>query len=325
MTRVVLDVDCGLGVHGADIDDGLEILLALGSNQVALEAITVVAGNVDLDLALSSVSALLGSMGATSIPVGKGLNKPLCRHLVTGQELIRRRIQERGCEYPAGPGWIASIPPHRSLDTVDAVDLLIDIVLTSLGEITLVATAPLTNIAVAIQREIRFAPGLKEIILMGGVYQIAGNVTPYTEFNIATDPEAARIVFQSGARITMVPFDVTSRTLLTMDDWRRIAKDNRWLSRFVIEATADWLRFLRRGLGLPGCQLHDLLALAITLDPSIVTTRPAVVTISTEDPMSAGQTIIDFQPPPPVRPTADVVIEHDNKRFMELVEVALHG
>jgi inosine-uridine nucleoside N-ribohydrolase len=325
MTRVLLDVDCGMGIHGADIDDGLEILMALGSDQVEIEGITVAPGNVDLEGAFYSTNTLLRSMKATSIPVGKGLQRPLKRRLVTGHELIRRQIDDYGGVYPAGVDLIDSVLSRIPGGALDAIDLLVESILQSPGEITLIATAPLTNIATAIMRESKFIRSLKEIILMGGVYEAEGNVTPYTEFNFVTDPEAAEVVIQSNAPITLIPLDVTLKTLLSKEDWNSISNDNPWLSQFVVDATTDWLQFLEQSLGQSGCHLHDLLALAAVIDPDVVRRRPADVTVITEDPIKAGQMIVDFDCSLPGGTRVDVVVEHDNHKFMKMVKEALRG
>jgi purine nucleosidase len=324
MNRLVLDLDCGLGIHGADIDDGLEALMALGSDRVELAGIGVAAGNVDIESAYRCTCALLQSMGVDAIPVGKGCGRPLGRGLPTGKELLQRRIELLGGEYPPGEDLVNSVEqPHY--EAKDAVDLLIDAVRSAPGEITLVATAPLTNVATAMQTDESLAGNLKDVVLMGGLHRVAGNVTPETEFNIASDPDAAEIVIKSGVHITMVPLDVTMGTLLTMEDWGRIAQGNVWLSEYSIKATASWLDFLGRALGLPGCPLHDLLALAIALESTVARTEPAQVSVVTGDGLGAGKTVFDFEKTQADGSEIDVVVEHDNKMFMELVRDCLHG
>ena len=246
--------------------------------------------------------------------------------LRSGADFIRQLVGEEGRPYPSGRNRLKLLPLRRALAVEPAEELLVRTALAAPGEISLIAIGPLSNIARAMLKDARFAPSLREIILMGGVYQARGNITPFTEFNMATDPEAARVVFEAGVPITMVPYDVTIRTLMTGADWAAITQDNRWLSPLVIDGVADWIEFLRLSLGRPGCRLHDLLAVAAAIDPAAVQARRAAVTISLEEPLRAGQTVVRFltddaDPGPATR----VVVDYDDSWFMDLIAGLLRG
>ena len=175
--RIVLDCDPG---H----DDAIAILLAAHHPRLKLEAITTVAGNQTLQKTTQNALKVCSLAGIRDVPIAAGMDRPLVRE----QHIAAQIHGESGLDGPALP------PPDLELAPTHAVDLLIELLLASQGDLTIVATGPLTNVAAAMRREPRILPKIQQIVLMGGSIGL-GNTTPAAEFNIYADPEAAQIVF----------------------------------------------------------------------------------------------------------------------------------
>lgn len=277
--KVILDVDTG-------IDDALGILLAIRSGAMDVLGITTVNGNVSLDQATMNTCKILQLLGVEDkIQVVRGANKPLMRptffeHRVHGKDGLG--------------GALSDMPVHTEAAKGHAVDFIIDQVRQHPGEVTLVMTAPLTNLALAVMKEPELIHQVKEVIVMGGVVQGFGNVTPTAEFNIYVDPEAAKIVLQAGfPAITLVGLDVTRKALLTDAHIQELGDSP--IGRYVKESTADYMeRYFERN-GVRACALHDPLAVGVALNHQLVTTRHYYVDVETKSELCDGQTVCDFQ------------------------------
>jgi inosine-uridine nucleoside N-ribohydrolase len=324
MKRVIIDTDPGIGVPGADIDDGLAIILALKSPELSVEVLTIVNGNVGMEEGTANALRILELMGASHIPVAKGMAKPLLREMAPVREAFNqvlskgKRLSEVGSEQETPT--LSSLPEH-------AVDLLVSRVMSAPGEITVIAIGPLTNVAMAMLKEPRFAENLKELIVMGGAATVlAQNMTTVAEFNMYTDPEAAKIVLHSGAPITMVGLDVTMQVFLTREHLAKIAQYKTPLTEYIVSRAEPWIDFL--GVAFPkwpeyqnGCALHDPLAIGVVLDPSLVRTERAYVDVETGSDLTRGQTVADRGlaiMPPSQEPNVNICVEVDTERFMEL-------
>ncbi|MGH2516418.1 MAG: nucleoside hydrolase, partial [Ktedonobacterales bacterium] len=185
-------------------DDAIAILLAAHAPTLQLEAITTVAGNQTLEKTSRNALRICGFAGITTVPIAAGMDRPLVRELRTAASIHG----ESGLDGPLLPD------PSLTLAPIHAVDLMIELLLASAGDLTIVATGPLTNIATAMRREPRIVPRIQHIVLMGGAIGL-GNWTPAAEFNIYVDPEAADLVFRCGRPITMIGLDVTHQALAT--------------------------------------------------------------------------------------------------------------
>jgi purine nucleosidase len=194
--KIILDFDPG-------IDDALAFLLAVQSPELKIEALTVVSGNVIVDQGAENALKLVELSGKDNIIVAKGSKYPLVNKLTTA-EIIHGKNGLANVSLPA---------PSKQLDARHAVDVIIDIVNSNPGEITLVPVGPLTDIALALLKDSSLSIKIPEIILMGGSI-VGGNVTPAAEANIRNDPEAAKIVFNSGIPITMVGLGATRQAIL---------------------------------------------------------------------------------------------------------------
>ena len=181
-TALILDVDTG-------IDDSLGILYAAASPDAEIVAVTCVSGNIDARQVAINSRAILELAGRTDVEVALGRETPLVRPLQTAADT----------HGPQGLGHAELPPPTQPLSERHAVDLILDVARSRPGEITLVTLGPLTNLALAVQRDPSLPRLLRGYALMGGAYAVAGNTTPLTEWNIHCDPDAAKIVFRAWA------------------------------------------------------------------------------------------------------------------------------
>jgi inosine-uridine nucleoside N-ribohydrolase len=280
-TRVILDVDTGT-------DDAVALMVAALSPDLELVGATTVNGNTAVHNCTENTLRVFDWIGLPATPVHQGMSRPLAREQMTQLN-------------PAGRihGDLLDLPPAATARAQPghAVDWLIDTLLASDGDITLVPVGPLTNIATAIQKEPAILEKIPEIVIMGGAHD-HGNSTASAEFNIWLDPEAARIVVNCGRPIRMIPLDATHRALVSLDDCRAL----RALGTPAGEAAA---RFVEKRIdGYDATQpmhragaapVHDALAVCSIIDPTVVTTHFIPVDVETGGELSVGRTVCDFR------------------------------
>lgn len=317
---LVIDTDPGNGMPGIDIDDALAIAIALLSPGIELLGLTTVAGNVEVEQATACALFLLEIAARGDIPVCQGASDPL----VTDPARVRAAMRARQTSDLARALWkdVRRPAPRSVADRPHAATFLTDVVMAQPGEVTIVAIGPLTNLATALRLEPRLASSIRSIVWMGGAVRVPGTLTPATELNASYDPEAAHIVLSSGAPITMVPLDVTTRTCLTLDDVDRIRTAGTPLTAYLAEVVDPWVRFVMETRRLPGCWLHDPLAVCVAIDPSIVRLEPMHVQIELVSPMFRGQTVgWDLHFPyllPRRHANVQVCVGVDTDRFMSM-------
>jgi inosine-uridine nucleoside N-ribohydrolase len=289
MKRVIIDTDCGSGVSGADIDDALAIAVALLSPDVDLLGITTMTANIDVEDVTASVLQLLEIAGR-DVPVCVGAARPM----IADPTPIRQRVEARATSELAQRLW-AKVPrpaPSGKTDPRPAADFLVDTIMAHPGEITLVPIGSFTNVALALQLEPRLASAVKSVVLMGGSIRAPfGVLAPGVEFNAGYDPEATAILFRSGAPITMVPLDVTTRVYLHVEDLDKLRRVGTPLTEYLALACEPWIRLQMEWRRLPGCWLHDPLAMCVVLDPTIVQMEPMHVDVELASPQYRGQTV----------------------------------
>ena len=274
--RIIVDTDPG-------IDDAYTVLLALASPEIQLEALTTTQGNVTLEKATHNALAILELCNASHIPVAAGSMYPLVQPLRASADVH-------------GESGIGDAkPPEPKIKPVEqhAVDYLIDRVLAEPNEISIFPIGPLTNIAMAIRKEPKFAKAVKELVIMGGAIQENGNVTPLAEFNIYVDPHAAHIVFHSGIPITLIPLDVTNKCLFKQEHVERLVKVNSPITRFIKDAIKVYLKF-SYDHGLDGSALHDPLTLATIIAPELLTLNEYYVDVDHSGGVAMGKTFADI-------------------------------
>jgi inosine-uridine nucleoside N-ribohydrolase len=258
--RLIIDTDPAMGTLGGDPEDSFAIMLALNSPGVNVEGITVVQGNVPAEKGYSNVKHLLALLGREDVPARRGCLSPMNPDRKTQVNWLQQRHAAE---------QITEMLEPTGADA-DAVSFLIQTVMANPGEITLVTIGPLTNVAMAMQQETGFASAVKNIVMMGGTAECAGNISPAAEFNFWQDPEAADIVFRSGADLTMIGLDVCHMTHLYPSQVEECAAAGTELGKFVKEATEPWFKIMSAGSGTDGLHLYDSLAMAIAIDPGFV-------------------------------------------------------
>jgi purine nucleosidase len=298
---IILDVDPG-------IDDALALLLAVASPEIDLRAVTVVCGNCPLDQAAINARAVLALAGRPDVPVAAGADRPLLRPPMTA-------LATHG---PHGLGDARLPAPSQPLVPGHAAELLVDLARRHPGALTLVATGPLTNVALALRLEPRLPALLRAGIIMGGALRVPGNTTPVAEFNFAVDPHAAHIVLSSGLRPLLVPLDATHQALCTEAHLARVAEVGGPVAAFVSAATRFYLRFHEAYDRVRGCYIHDALALAAAFAPDLVTTQEVYVAVETEGRLAAGQSIADFAGRTGEAPNVRAALTVDTERFLDL-------
>jgi purine nucleosidase len=275
-TRIIIDTDPG-------VDDALAFLLALASPEIRLEALSTTQGNVTLEKATVNALSVLELAGAGHIPVARGSLLPLVQPL-------------RASAFVHGESGIGNskLPePQAKPVPAHAVDFLIERVLAEPNQISIFPIGPLTNIAMAIRKEPRFAESVKELVIMGGAILEYGNMTPQAEFNIYVDPHAAHIVFHSGIPMTLIPLDVTHKCLLKQEHVDRLMQVNTPISRFIRDTMEVYLE-ASYALGYEGSSLHDPLTLAMVIAPEFLTLKEYYVDVDISGGVSMGKTFADI-------------------------------
>jgi len=299
--KIILDCDPG---H----DDAIAILLAAHHPEIDLLAITTVAGNQSVEKTTRNALKVCSLANIRQVPIAMGMDRPLLRPARHAPDIHG----ESGMDGPHIP------EPDIELDPRHAVDLLIELLLNSDGDITLVPTGPLTNIAAALRREPAIVPKIAAISLMGGAIGV-GNVTPGAEFNIHTDPEAAEIVFGCGRPITMVPLEVTHQALATSEVTARLRAAQRSVATFAADLLVFFAGTYRNVFGFPAAPVHDPCAVAAVIDPSILRAHTMRVEIETTGIWTAGRTVCDVYGKFGKQPNARVGYALEVERFWDMV------
>jgi purine nucleosidase len=361
--RIPILVDCDTG-----IDDSLALLYAVASGECELVAVTCTAGNVDARQVAHNTRAVLELAGRSDVEVALGRDRPLARKLVTAPET----------HGPRGIGYAELPPPRMPLSKRFSPDLIVEEARLRPGELTLVTLAPLTNVALAVLREPALPRLLRRIVIMGGSYRSPGNTAPTTEWNVHSDPEAAKIVFgafggeedvaagsdraafdfalgpaaarisdraaldpalASGsprvrtepARPTALGLDVTERAKFMPEHLARLAAlagcspdgsrpggDVNPVVRYLADALRFYMEFHSRYDRFYGAFIHDPLALAAALDPTLVGTEALTVDIELGGTLTTGETVTDWRRVWGRPPNLEVAVTADIDRFFDL-------
>jgi purine nucleosidase len=304
--KIILDCDPG---H----DDAIAILLAHGNPEIELLAVTTVVGNQTLEKVTRNALAVAEIAGIVGVPFAAGCPRPLVRTIEVAADIHG----ESGMDGPELP------ESSRELDDRHAVDLIIDTIMASEpGEITLVPTGGLTNIALAARKEPRIVERVREVVLMGGGFHV-GNWSATAEFNIIIDPEAAHIVFNEAWPLTMVGLDLTHQALATPEVRKRIEGIGTTPSRFVGELLDFFASTYLETQGFTHPPVHDPCAVAYVIDPSVMTVRKTPLDVELTGTLTLGMTVADFRSPPPADCTTQVAVDLDTEKFWSLIEDAL--
>jgi purine nucleosidase len=300
---IIIDTDPGQ-------DDAVAILLALASPELEVLGITAVAGNVPLALTEKNARKICELAGRSDVKVHAGAIRPMVRNLVTAEEVHGKT----GLDGPVLP------EPAMALQDRHAVDYLVETLMARpAGTITLCTLGPLTNIGLALVREPRIASRIKQIVAMGGGYFEGGNVTPSAEFNIYVDPHAARLVFEAGIPLTLIPLDCTHQALTTA---KRV-EAFRAMNNKSGPATAAMLDFFERfdenKYGTDGGPLHDPCVIAWLLQPELFEGKLVNVSVECESELTMGMTVVDWWRVTKRAPNATVVRNINAEGFFKLL------
>ncbi len=296
-------------------DDAVALVMALRHPDICVEAITVVAGNVPLELGVQNALYTVERCDMQT-PVYAGIDAPMLRPLETAQF----------CHGQDGMGDIGLPLSGRSPAGDHAVDRLIDTIHRFAGEITLVTLGPLTNVATALLRDPSIARDVKRCVIMGGIGFGHGNIVPAAEYNIWVDPEAAKIAFESGLPIEMVGWDVSHKYATFTGDEAEELRAVSNLAAFCVDIQkalrAFGISYLKQG----GFDLPDPIAMAVALEPDVATvTKRLRVDIETTSELTRGATVVDHLYVSGREPNADVVLEASREKFLETLYAAVRG
>jgi purine nucleosidase len=321
--KIIFDTDPGT-------DDAMALMLALNSPELDVRAVTVVPGNVTAQQGLENALRMMSLANRCDIPVAAGAQHPLFRKLTTA-------------EFWHGKNGLANIelPPSKcKADARYGPDLIIQMVHAAPHEITLVPVGPLTNIALAVEKDPSIVPLVKEVVLMGGSIS-GGNVNAVAEANIANDPEAAQVVFQAGwASLTMVGLDVAEKTLFTRKHLDQLRQAHGPVNDFMVNV-ANFLIDLSEKFGSSGTAMYDPLAVGVAIDASLVKAPAMHVDVETQGEFTRGETVANrkgtvernvlhgdryvIEAVDRVSPNAKVCVEVDAERFLELFVSRIRG
>ena len=267
-----MDVDTG-------VDDALALLLALSSPEVELVGVSTVAGNVPLHRTTDNTLRLLQWAGRDDVPVYAGAERPLVRDAVAADDV-----------HGATGLGAAHLPEARSSPAGDGVEFLLSSLQTRPGEMTLVATGPLTNLARAEARVPGVLRQARQVVIMGGAVRVPGNITPTAEFNFYADPHAAHQVLASEADLVLVGLDVTDQVWLKQADLQACTGA---YAAFCRAACEPVIAFESAHYGFAGLHVHDPVALGAALWPQLFRTQQLWVDVETTGELTAGQVVVD--------------------------------
>ena len=320
--KIIFDTDPGT-------DDAMALMLALNSPELDVQAITVVPGNVTAAQGLDNALRMVSLANRCDIPVAAGAQHPLFQKLITAEFWHGKN----------GLGNIELPPSKCKVDAHFGPDLIVQTIHAMPHEITLVPVGPLTNIALAVERDPSIVPLVKEVILMGGAIS-GGNVNAAAEANIYNDPEAAQIVFQAGWPVTMVGLDVGDKTLLGKKELDQLSSTHGPVNDFI-HGVAKYLVDLSAQFGSAGTPMYDPLAVGVAIDASLVKAPEMHVDVETRGDFTRGETVANrhgyieknvlhgdryvIEGVDKVPANAKVCVEVDANRFLQLFVSRIQG
>ncbi len=301
MRHLIIDTDPG-------IDDSLALLLAARSPEVNLVGVTTVYGNHTVKTTTRNALAVLALVGRADVPVAAGAKHPVSRPFAGARDSVHGDRGLGDAELPPSP---------RAPEAMPAYEFIIEQARRAPGELTLLAIAPLTNLALALHAEPRLAQWVAGVILMGGAYTLPGNITPLAEANIYHDPEAAQAVFSAEWPIVALGLDVTLQATLTDEDVASFGRRGTPVGDFCARALPFYQRFYRDHKAQHEVPLHDPAAVCYAIDPTLFQTRRAQVTIETQDGPTLGRSRAEFVDGESAR--VDVVTHLNVPHFRQLL------
>jgi purine nucleosidase len=306
--KIIFDTDPG-------VDDAMALLFGLASPELEVVGVTTVFGNVEVAQTTRNALHVVEVGGRPDIPVVAGAAHALER------PMLERKFYIHGRDGLGGAAPQAEGRPAMAWEG-GAAGFIANTALAQPGEITLVAVGPLTNLALAVQREPALAVAVKRVIIMGGAVYCRGNASPVAEANIFNDPHAAATVFGAGWPVTLVGLDVTMRTIMSNHYLEELARAGRPATDFISRIVPAYQDGYRRRQTLDGIPTHDPSAMAYAVDASLFHTQRVPLYVELEG-RCAGQTVADIYRQWTPLPEIDVCVDVDSSRLLALFRARL--
>ncbi|CAM8949255.1 unnamed protein product [Rhodiola kirilowii] len=274
--KVIIDTDPG-------IDDAMAILMAFQYLEIEILGLTTVFGNVNTKDATNNALLLCDMAGQPDIPVAEGSPEPL------------KGGQPRIADFVHGSDGLGNLylpPPKRNKIEKNASEFMVEMASKYPGEVSILALGPLTNLALAIKRDSSFAKNVKRVVILGGAFFASGNVNPAAEANIHGDPEAADIVFTSGANTDVVGINITTQVQFTDTDLNDLRQSGGRYAKFIGDISQFYRDWHVKSDGVHGIFLHDPVSFALLVRPDLFTFKKGVVRVETQG-ICAGHTLMD--------------------------------
>ena len=300
---IVIDTDPG-------VDDTMALIMSFACDSFDIKAITTVGGNVDLKHTSQNAKNVAKLCGST-VGVAKGAERPLYKELITASHI-------HGIN---GMGGIELAPSDADFLEKDAVDVLYETAVACGGDLRVLTLGPMTNVAAALLKYPDLADRIHSLVFMGGAMGV-GNVTPAAEYNIYADPDAARIVINSGIHVTMVGLNVTVPTVVSVEDNKKIKAIDNPIAKVAAELN-DYALSKESPFNDKGAIMHDPLAASVYMNPSVVKTEFYHVEVDCSEGMSRGATFVDKYGLTGKAPNVHVAVEANNEKFMALLFEAM--
>ncbi|RQD70285.1 MAG: nucleoside hydrolase [Tindallia sp. MSAO_Bac2] len=301
--KIPVIIDCDPGT-----DDTIALIMALASEALDVKAITTVAGNQTAEK--TAVNGLkIVSFLDKQLPVARGAEKPIMRPLVTAGHVHGET------------GMAHVVLPEAKNDYLEtkAWDLFYKMSVESNEKIHLITLGPLSNVAIALMKYPHLKDGISQITMMGGAVGY-GNDTQAAEYNIYADPEAAKMVFESGIPITMVGLDCTHQAWITQNEIESMGKPSKENGVWLAQELMRHIHEFASRFGFEGAIMHDPSAIAAVIDPTLIQTEDYFVTVETKGEHTLGKTVVDTLRVTGHEPNAQVALDMDRERFVELVK-----
>lgn len=302
---IIIDTDPG-------VDDTTALIMSMAWKGFDIKAFTTVGGNVELKYTSANAKNIVELCGQ-KVPVAKGAEGPLYKTLETASHI-------HGIN---GMGTIVLLPSETAFTQQNAVELIHEQAVACQGELRILTLGPLTNLGAAILKYPDLPEMLHSVVSMGGAMGV-GNVTPAAEFNIYADPDAAKIVFDSGIHVIMVGLDVTVKTVVTIEENEVIKRIDNQVAQVVAELN-DYALSKESPFNDQGAIMHDPLAAAVFMDPSVVVTKHWPVEVDCREGLTRGMTLVDRYGVTNQAPNVHVAVEADKVKFMSLLYKALES
>src|SRR3954471_14378544 len=298
--KIILNVDPG-------IDDAVALCMALGDPSLEVVAITATGGTVSPEQSTSNVQAIVEQLDPSRWPrLGTAASDQMLR--ADGRHLF-------GTNGLCGAHFAVAKRHH----THSSVKVICDEVRASPGDVTIISTGPLTNIASALQQQPDLASMIHHLIMIGGTIGGPGNVTAAAEFNIYCDAEAARKVFHSAVTKTLIPIDLTSRVLLSFELLEKIPDGDSRSGELLRRILPGAFRAYRQQLGIEGIHLHDAVAIVAAVEPELFTTERMYGDVEVDGTLTYGATVFDRRRHPESRPNMDVAVDMDTPAVTDCI------